>query len=103
MMGTEIDRIESGVAFSGDGRWVATAGPLKAGVWAPGVTDLPNNFLFFVRGNLAPINAVAFSPHGWELATAARDGSIRVVDCKLCGRLPQLEVYARARLAMIHH
>jgi WD40 repeat protein len=93
----------SGVAFSGDGRWVATAGPLKAGVWAPGVTDLPNNFLFFVRGNLAPINAVAFSPHGWELATAARDGSIRVVDCKLCGRLPQLEVYARARLAMIHH
>jgi WD40 repeat protein len=93
----------SGVAFSGDGRWVATAGPLKAGVWAPGVTDLPNNFLFFVRGNLVPINAVAFSPHGWKLATAARDGSIRVVDCKLCGRLPQLEAYARARLAMIRH
>ena len=93
----------SGVAFSGDGRWVATAGPLKAGVWAPGVTELPNNFLFFVRGNLVPINAVAFSPHGWKLATAARDGSIRVVDCKLCGRLPQLEAYARARLAMIRH
>jgi WD40 repeat protein len=93
----------SGVAFSGDGRWVATAGPLKAGVWAPGVTGLPNNFLFFVRGNVTPINAVAFSPHGWKLATAARDGSIRIVDCKLCGRLPQLEAYARARIASIHH
>jgi WD40 repeat protein len=91
----------SGVAFSGDGRWLASAGPLKAGVWAPGETELPNNFLFFVRGNENPINAVAFSPHGWELATAARDGSIRVVDCKLCGGLPQLVAYANARLATL--
>ena len=88
----------SGVAFSSDGRWIATAGPLKAGVWATRGSDLPGSFLYFVRGNQSPINAVAFSPRGYELATAARDGSIRVVDCRLCGRLPSLEAYARERL-----
>ncbi len=88
----------SGVAFSHDGRWLATAGPLKAGVWATGKTDLPESFLFFLRGNQKPINAVAFSPRGWEVATAARDGSVRVVDCALCGRLQNLKSYARARL-----
>ncbi len=92
----------SGVAFSPDGRWLATAGPLKAGIWAVGDSDLPGSFLQFVRGNTMPISSVAFSGRAWELATAARDGSIRVVDCKLCGRLPQLEVYARARLARLH-
>jgi WD40 repeat protein len=89
----------SGLAFSPDGRWLATAGPLKAGIWASGDTDLPRSFLQFVRGNPTPLASVAFSSRGWELATAARDGSIRVVDCKLCGRLPQLESYAKARLA----
>jgi len=54
-----------------------------------------------VRGNVSPIAGVAFSARGWELATAARDGSIRVYDCKLCGGLPQLESYARARLASL--
>jgi WD40 repeat protein len=89
----------SGVAFSADGRWIATAGPLKAGVWAAHDTDLRDSFLYFVRGNDAPISGVAFSPQGWKLATAARDGSIRLLDCKLCGGLSQLETYARARLA----
>jgi len=89
----------SGLAFSPDGRWLATAGPLTAGIWAPGETDLPRSFLQFVRGNATPIASVAFSSRGWELATAARDGSIHVVDCKLCGGLPQLESYAKARLA----
>jgi WD40 repeat protein len=91
----------SGVAFSPDGRWLATAGPLKAGVWAARESDLPRSFLQFARGNTTPITSVAFSPTRWELATAARDGSIRVVDCRLCGRLPQLEAYARARLASL--
>ena len=88
----------SGVAFSGDGRWIATAGPLKAGVWATRGSDLPGSFLYFVRGNQAPITAVAFSSRGNELATAARDGSIRVVACNLCGGLRSLEAYARERL-----
>jgi WD40 repeat protein len=92
----------SGVAFSPDGRWLATAGPAKAGIWAVRQSDLPGSFLQFASGNTTPIASVAFSSRGWELATAARDGSIRVVDCKLCGGLPQLESYARARLASLH-
>jgi WD40 repeat protein len=88
----------SGVAFSGDGRWVATAGATKAGIWAAHASTLSGSFMFFVRGNQPPINAVAFSPHGWELASAARDGSIRVYDCQLCGRLANLKSYAKARL-----
>ncbi len=91
----------SGVAFSSDGRWVATAGATKAGVWATHATDLPGDFMFFVRGNQPPINAVAFSPHGWELASASRDGSIRVFDCQLCGRLANLESYAKAQLSSL--
>jgi WD40 repeat protein len=91
----------SDVAFSADGRWLATAGPLKAGMWSVGESDLSDNFLFFVRGNAAPITSVAFSSQSWELATAARDGSISVFDCKLCGGLPQLESYARVRLASL--
>jgi WD40 repeat protein len=89
----------SGVAFSGDGRWIATAGASKAGVWSPfASSDLPGNFLFFARGTVAPFTAVAWSPRGWELATAARDGSVRVLDCALCGGLRQLEAYANTRL-----
>lgn len=89
----------SGIAFSPDGRWLATAGPQKAGIWAVGASDLPGSFLQYVRGNTTPIASVAFSGRAWELATAARDGSIRVVDCKLCGGLSQLEAYAKIRLA----
>ncbi|HEV7640158.1 MAG TPA: WD40 repeat domain-containing protein, partial [Gaiellaceae bacterium] len=89
----------SGVAFSPDGRWLATAGPSKAGIWAVRQSDLPGSFLQFVRGNTTPIAAVAFSSRGWELATAARDGSIRIAACKLCGGLHELQSYANARLA----
>jgi WD40 repeat protein len=92
----------SGVAFSPDGRWIATAGPLKAGIWSASPTDLPGSFLAFARGNTQPLASVAFSSRGWELATAARDGSIRVVDCKLCATRLPLEAYARAQLARLH-
>jgi WD40 repeat protein len=91
----------SGVVFSADGRWLATAGPSKAGVWAATANDFAGSFLFFVRGNQAPITSVAFSPLGHELATAARDGSVRVVDCHLCGDLASLESYARFRLSRL--
>jgi WD40 repeat protein len=67
-------------------------------VWEVGRSDLPRSFLFFLRGNRAPISAATFSPVSWKIATAGHDGSIRVYDCMLCGRLPQLEVTAQARL-----
>jgi WD40 repeat protein len=88
----------SGASFSADGRWVVTAGPLKAGVWEVGTSDLPRSFLFFLRGNQAPIAGATFAPIGWKIATAGHDGSIRIYDCKLCGRLSQLEATAQARL-----
>jgi WD40 repeat protein len=88
----------SGASFSADGRWVVTAGPLKAGVWEVGKSDLPRSFLFFLRGNERPIASATFAPVGWEIATAGQDRSIRVYDCRLCGRLPQLGALARARL-----
>jgi WD40 repeat protein len=88
----------SGVAFSPDGRWIATAGPLKAGVWSARGSDLPGSLLFFVRGNKSPITSVAFSSQRWELATASRDGSVRVLDCRLCGNLADLESDARSQL-----
>jgi WD40 repeat protein len=93
--------VVSGVAFTTDGRWIATAGPAKAGVWQTRGTDLPGSFLFYVRGNSTPITSVAFSPRGDELATGARDGSIRVFDCNLCGGLSSLEAYARERLKRV--
>jgi WD40 repeat protein len=88
----------SGVAVTADGRWIATAGPTKAGVWETNGTDLAGSFLFYVRGNGSPITGVAFSSRGDELATSAHDGGIRVFDCHLCGGLPSLEAYARERL-----
>jgi WD40 repeat protein len=91
----------SDVAFSADDRWIATAGATKAGIWESHANDLHGGFLQFARGNTGPLTGVAFSPHGWKLATTSRDGSVRILDCKLCGGLPQLESYAKARLARL--
>jgi WD40 repeat protein len=85
--------------FSADGRWVVTAGPAKAGVWATPPTDLPFSRLVFLAGHVGPIDAAAFAPRGWLLATAGSDGSVRTYTCRLCGETPQLEALARRRLA----
>jgi WD40 repeat protein len=92
----------SQAAFSADGRWVVTAGPLAAGVW-PAMLDprLPSNRLFFLGGNTARLLSVAFSPSGWRLATASIDGSIRTYNCTLCGGLAQLVPLARLRLRQL--
>ena len=57
----------SGLAFSADGGWIATAGPTKAGVWEAD-SNLPDSFLYFVRGNVAPLS-LSFAG-----AVGARDG-----------------------------
>jgi WD40 repeat protein len=90
----------SDVAFSADGRWLATAGPTtsricdvrKRGRWS---------LLYLLRGHTRPITDVAFSPRGWRIVTGSRDGTVRTFDCKVCGKTPQLTKLARARLRQI--
>src|SRR2546421_706879 len=95
-------RVHSGpvndVTFSADGRWIATAGPLAAGIWETRQDRRwPTLPVYLVRGPVRPINDVAFSPHGWRLAMGSRDGSVRTFDCRLCGPTRQLTAIARAR------
>jgi hypothetical protein len=63
------------------------------------VPDLPFDRLLFLAGNTGPIDAAAFAPSGWTLATAGSDGSVRTYTCALCGTTPALEALARRRLA----
>ena len=102
-------RVHSGpvtdLMFSADGRWLASAGPLAAGIWETrkqgAWAALP---LYLVRGAAPPrLDHVAFSPAGWRLLTGWRSGAVRLYDCKLCGRVPQLRAIAQARLHEIVH
>jgi WD40 repeat protein len=90
------------VDFSADGRWLASAGPLSAGIWKtrPG-GRWPTIPTYFVRGPTRPVSHVAFSPRGWNLVLGSRDGSVRTFECKLCGRVKQLTTIGAARLARI--
>jgi WD40 repeat protein len=93
----------SDAAFSADGRWVVSAGPTRAGVWAVTATDLALDRLVFLAGHTGALNAAGFAPKGWLLATAGADGTIRTYNCSLCGTTPQLEALARERLARLSH
>ena len=99
-------RVHSGpvndVTFSADGRWIATAGPLAAGIWETRQDSRwPVLPVYLVYGPTRPINDVAFSPDGWRLAMGSRDGSVRTFDCRLCGGIRQLTAIAHARLREI--
>jgi WD40 repeat protein len=90
------------VAYSADGRWIASAGPTAAGLWETRKTgQWPTDPIYLVRGPTRPLSDVAFSPRGWNLAIGSRDGSVRTFDCYLCGGVRQLTAIARARLAEI--
>jgi len=90
----------SDVDFSFDGRWIATAGPTAVGIWDArkrrewSLVDL-------IRGHTRIINDIAFSPRGWRIVTGSRDGTVRTFNCVVCGRTPQLERLAAARLREI--
>jgi WD40 repeat protein len=93
------------VTFSADGRWIASAGPLSAGIWQVSRRgawrDTP---LYFVDGDAARtprLDHVAFSPKGWRLLTGWRLGNVRVFDCAMCGDVKQLQAVARSRLSRI--
>ena len=90
-----------GVAFSPDGRWLATAGKRKAGMWQVGENHLPRSFLFFVappRAEQKQLTSIAFSPRNWTIFTGSIDGTVRRYQCLFCGRSKQLAPYANARL-----
>jgi WD40 repeat protein len=93
------------ITFSADGRWIASAGPLSAGIWQVAKTgawrDTP---LYFVDGDAARtprLDHVAFSPKGWRLLTGWRLGNVRVFDCTMCGRMKELQAIAKSGLSQI--
>ena len=88
----------SGAAFSADGRWLVTAGP-TASVW--GTRNGRVLFQLKPRESAAAMTAVAFSPSGWHIAAAVRDGTVRTYDCELCRPVDDLVALARARLARL--
>ena len=100
-------RIHSGavtdVAFSADGRWLASAGPLAAGIWETRKHGTwPALPQYLVRGSAPPrLDHVAFSPRGWQLLTGWRNGAVRLYNCRLCGGTLQLSAIARGQLGEI--
>jgi WD40 repeat protein len=100
------------LAFSQDGRWLATAGARKAGVWQVGDSNLDGNFLFFVAPLLtqqAPLTSIAFTRDqtivmgSSHLEAPPHDvpGAVRSYRCSLCRGLPQLVSMAKGKLASI--
>ncbi len=69
------DTESENVAFSRDGRWVATANrDATVGVWEAETGREVRR----LRGHRGEVLALAFSPRGDALATAGRDGVVRV-------------------------
>jgi WD40 repeat protein len=86
--------IVSGAAFSSDNRWLATAGPRAASVW-----DLATGRKLFGLNARDRLTAVAFSPHGWVIASGGLGGGVKTYDCRLCGGIDDLVRVAHERLA----
>jgi WD40 repeat protein len=93
------------VTFSSDGRWIASAGPLAAGIWQVGKSgawsDRPLYFVFGDAARTPRLDHVAFSPKGWRLLTGWRLGNVRVFDCAVCGGMKKLQAIAKSRLSQI--
>jgi WD40 repeat protein len=94
------------VTFSFDGRWIASAGPLAAGIWqVPASGAWPDAPLYYVYGNAqrSPprLDRLAFSPKGWRLLTGWHGGEVRFFNCAMCGDLKALAAIANRRLGEI--
>jgi WD40 repeat protein/serine/threonine protein kinase len=81
------------VAFSADGRWLATAGDdSTVKVW-----DVPTNQeRHTLRGHTARVRSVAFSPDGRRLASAGDDKTIHIWDMATGGTLQTLSGHTRS-------
>ncbi len=80
------------VAFSPDGRWLASVASRKGAIWQVGDSDLDGNFLLFTalqHQEQDALTSVAFAKnHTVVMGNAA--GKVLVYRCQFCGRLPQL-------------
>ena len=92
--------IVSDVAFSPDGRWIATAGPTTVGLWETetGQRIQKGTPVFFLRGHGPRVRSVAFAPDSRRVASISDDGTVRTYLCELCGTQGELIRHARARL-----
>ncbi|MGD0273223.1 MAG: PQQ-binding-like beta-propeller repeat protein [Gaiellaceae bacterium] len=83
-----------GVSVSSDGRWVATAGQLAAGLWQ----STSGQLLFYLRGPRASLTSVSISPDGRSILAGSMDGAAYAYRCDVCGGLPSLEALAEQRV-----
>jgi WD40 repeat protein len=88
----------SDASFSPDGRWVLTAGPVTAGLWGS-----PADRPLLLHGPLEPMTSVSFDATGRRIVASSVEGTVRVYDCRLCGRVDDLVALARTRLAPLEH
>ena len=82
-------------AFSPDSKWVVTAGPQSGGLW----NARTGRLLFLLRGPARRLFSAAFDPRGRRVVAGGEDGTVRLYDCAVCGRLDALVALAEARLA----
>ena len=83
--------------FSLDGRWVVTAGPQTAGLWAARTGRL----LFFLHGHHKPLTSASFSRNGKLVLTGGVDGMLRLYRCEVCAGIDGLVALAKRRLAVL--
>jgi WD40 repeat protein len=91
-------------AFSPDGQWIATTGPITVGLWQ---RDADRPFFFLRRAGAVPkgmlLTSASFSPDGRFVVASGEDGAVRLYRCEICGHRPALLALAKARLRELRH